>query len=64
MKAIIKFLLRTEAGKAIVQVIVSLVVQAFKKNVNKLSPERRVAFLNDLNFLHSSVHEEPIAADL
>lgn len=58
MKAIIKFLLRTDAGKFIVQTIVALVIKAAKKRISRLPPEKRTDVYITLDLVHAELHDD------
>lgn len=58
MKSIIRFLLRTEAGKLIVQTLISLVIKVVKKRIDRLPFEKRADVLSVLDLAHDEIHAD------
>jgi hypothetical protein len=55
MKAVLKFLLKTDAGQMILQALIAALVKLFKKKVlDKLPPEKK----QDVDLIFDVVHEE------
>ena len=64
MKAVIKFLLHTGAGRMILELVIGLIFRALKKRVDEIPAEKKEVLNDVLELVRDQIKADDILSDL